>query len=208
MSKVILSFFTILLVSSCVFFTSRTITLKSQNELANAPLNKRYLYIKEINPSQTNSLISKKTYNLLAYYFSINGWKIVDKMQNAPYVLQWLNISNSASATHSKPKYKETNYKKYQRRKINYNQEIDSYYSVKQLIYFNRIGFTIIDTTNNQEVYTFILGANDNNYISDDDFLAYMNWSLKNKFDGTNGELINIYCDSNNNKTKCSTGLF
>lgn len=240
MHKLILSFFVVILVSSCAFLTFRTITLQSQNETADIPLDKRYLYITAIEKKPIKSIISKKMYNLLAHHFTKNGWKIVNNRQNAQYVLSWIILNDSALSTSYIPQYGDTtissittssrgsadysgissiygniidtsgdiSYSENSFTNINYNQGIIGYSPISLMNYFNGVGFKVIDIVKNQEVYSFVLGVSDYSYVNDNDVVAYVNWCLKNQFMGTDDERVDIYCDINGKKVKCSTSIF
>lgn len=87
---------------------------------------------------------------------------------------------------------------------IQYNQGIVGYTPVEVTRYITRFVFYLVNTNNKQVVYSLSLEVNNNSVTQDSDIIAYLNWSLKNRFWGTNGENENLDCDIDGQKIKCN----
>lgn len=224
------------LLSSCMLFTFRTITLSSENETYNIPQHERYVYITPLKEDPIITIKERKINNVLAYYFSQNGWKIVNNKQNTKYVLGWIQIGTQNLNTSYIPQYGDTtissintystgsgnyagtssiygntintygnlNYSGNTYSDIQYNQGIVGYTPISIMQYMEVFAFYLVDMSNKQIVYSFALGVSDYSTIKDSDLIAYLSWSLKNRFWGTNGENENLDCDIDGQKIKCN----
>lgn len=81
---------------------------------------------------------------------------------------------------------------------------ICSYTPISIMQYMEVFAFYLVDMSNKQIVYSFALGVSDYSTIKDSDLIAYLSWSLKNRFWGTNGENENLDCDIDGQKIKCN----